>query len=98
MVDTFGTGKYSNSDIVKAVKKVFDLRPTAIISNLNLKKPIYKQLAAYGHVGRENIGVKWEETDKVFELKQYFKGMITYPDFQLEGQSASRKIRIESRI
>lgn len=84
MVDTFGTGKYSDSDIVKAVKKVFDLRPTAIINNLNLKKPIYKQLAAYGHVGRENIGVKWEEKDKISKLLQYFNDLNEYTNYKLE--------------
>ena len=67
-VDTFGTGKYSDDQLSEAVKKVFDLRPSAIIKNLDLRKPIYRQLAAYGHMGREDLGVSWEKTDKVDEL------------------------------
>ncbi len=67
-VDTFGTGKVSDEALAKAVEKVFDLRPTAIIDALELRKPIYKGLAAYGHMGREDLGVKWEKTDKVQEL------------------------------
>ncbi len=70
MVDTFGTGKYADDEIVEAVKKVFDLRPNSIIKTLDLRKPIYKQLAAYGHLGREDLGVLWEKTDKVEELKK----------------------------
>ena len=69
MVDTFGTGKFSDDEIVEAVNKVFDLRPNAIIKDLELRKPIYKQLAAYGHMGREDLDVKWEKTDKVEALK-----------------------------
>lgn len=72
MVDTFGTGKYSDDAIVDAVNKVFDLRPNAIIEALDLRKPIYKKLAAYGHMGREDLGVKWENTDKAEELKKCF--------------------------
>ncbi len=70
MVDTFGTGKFSDDAIVEAVNKVFDLRPNAIIKNLGLRQPIYKQLAAYGHMGREELGVLWEKTDKAEELKK----------------------------
>ena len=65
MVDTFGTGKVSNETLEKAVRKVFDLRPTAIIRDLDLRKPIYRKLAAYGHMGREDLGVSWEKTDRV---------------------------------
>lgn len=72
MVDTFGTGKYSNNNIADAINKIFDLRPASIIRHLDLRKPIYKKLAAYGHMGREDLSVKWEETDKIDELKQYF--------------------------
>ncbi len=72
MVDTFGTGKFSDNEIAAAVEKIFDLRPASIIKDLDLRKPIYKQLAAYGHMGREDLGVRWEETDKVDELKAYF--------------------------
>lgn len=69
MVDTFGTGTVSDSRIEDAVKKVFDLRPAAIIRDLDLRKPIYRPLAAYGHMGREDLGVKWENTDRVEALK-----------------------------
>ena len=69
LVDTFGTGKYSDDKLGEAVAKVFDLRPAAIISTLDLRKPQYKQLAAYGHMGREELGVAWEKTDKVDALK-----------------------------
>ncbi len=68
LVDTFGTGKYSDDRIVKAVEKVFDLRPAAIIEALELRKPQYAALAAYGHMGREELGVKWEERNKTEEL------------------------------
>lgn len=69
LVDTFGTGKYSDEQISAAVEKVFDLRPASIIKMLDLKKPQYKALAAYGHMGREELGVAWEKTDKVDALK-----------------------------
>ncbi len=69
LVDTFGTGKYSDDKLSEAVAKVFDLRPAAIISALDLRKPQYKQLAAYGHMGREELGVAWEKTDKIDALK-----------------------------
>lgn len=69
LVDTFGTGKYSDDKLSEAVAKVFDLRPAAIISALDLRKPQYKQLAAYGHMGREELGVAWEKTDKADALK-----------------------------
>ena len=69
MVDTFGTGTVEDSKLAEAVQKVFDLRPNAIIRNLDLRRPIYRQLAAYGHMGREELGVQWEKTDKVEALK-----------------------------
>ncbi len=69
MVDTFGTGTVSEEQIVAAVEKVFDLRPHAIIKALDLRKPIYRKLAAYGHMGREDLGVSWEKLDKVEALK-----------------------------
>ncbi len=69
MVDTFGTSTVDEGKIEKAVKEVFDLRPYAIINRLDLRKPIYKNLAAYGHMGREELGVKWENTDMVDALK-----------------------------
>ena len=69
LVDTFGTGKYSDEQISEAVNKVFDLRPAGIIKMLDLRKPQYKALAAYGHLGREELGVAWEKTDKTEALK-----------------------------
>ncbi len=68
-VDTFGTGAAADKDISEAVNRVFDFRPAAIIKALDLRKPQYRQLAAYGHMGREDLGVKWELTDKTEELK-----------------------------
>ena len=68
LVDTFGTSTISEEKISEAVSKVFDLRPQAIIETLDLRKPIYRQLAAYGHIGREDLGVNWEKTDKVEAL------------------------------
>mgnify|MGYP001851055829 CR=1 FL=1 len=68
-VDTFGTGVVADEKLEAAVEKVFDLRPAAIIRDLDLRKPIYRKLAAYGHMGREDLGVKWENTDRVEELK-----------------------------
>ncbi len=70
MVDTFGTGVVSDEIIADIVNEVFDLRPAAIIEALDLRKPIYRQLAAYGHMGREDLGVLWEKTDKAEALKQ----------------------------
>ena len=69
LVETFGTGKVSDDRLEEAVGKVFDLRPTAIIRDLDLRKPIYRPLSAYGHMGREDLGVKWEQTDRVDALK-----------------------------
>lgn len=71
MVDTFGTGKIDDEKIADIVNKVFDLRPSAIIDRLDLRKPIYKNVAAYGHIGREDLGVSWEKTDMVDEIKKY---------------------------
>lgn len=72
-VDTFGTGKYADNEISAAVTKVFDLRPAKIISDLKLRNPIYKKLAAYGHMGREDLDVEWEKINKTEELKACFK-------------------------
>ena len=69
-VTTFGTGAVSDSALQEAVTKVFDLRPSAIIRDLDLKKPIYRPLAAYGHMGREDLGVKWESTDRADALRK----------------------------
>ena len=69
LVDTFGTETIPNEEIVRKVEKCFDMRPSNIIEELDLRRPIYKQLAAYGHMGREDLDVKWEKTDKVEALK-----------------------------
>ena len=68
MVDTYGTGTVSDEKLEEAVNTVFDLRPTAIIRDLDLKKPIYRKLAAYGHMGRTDLGVRWEDTDRTEAL------------------------------
>ena len=73
LVETFGTGKVSDDKLEEAVNKVFDLRPTAIIRDLDLRKPIYRPLSAYGHMGREDLGVKWEQTDRVDALRAALK-------------------------
>jgi S-adenosylmethionine synthetase len=72
MVDTFGTGTHPDEAIAEAVTKVFDLRPARIIADLDLRKPIYKQLAAYGHMGREDLDVAWEKTNRAETLKACF--------------------------
>ncbi len=69
-VDTFGTGKISNEEILKLVDENFDLRPAAIIRDLDLRRPIYKQIASYGHFGREDLDLPWERLDKVEKLKK----------------------------
>ncbi len=69
-VTTFGTGTVSDEKLEQAIEKVFDLRPTAIIRELDLRRPIYRQLAAYGHMGREDLDVPWEKTDRVEALKK----------------------------
>ncbi len=73
MVDTFGTGKLADEEIADIVDKHFDLRPAAIIRDLDLRRPIYRQTAAYGHFGRKDIDLPWEHLDKVDELKAYVK-------------------------
>ena len=73
MVDTFGTGAVPDGQLERAVEQVFDLRPAAIIRDLDLKKPIYRQLAAYGHMGRTDLGVRWEDTDRAEALKAALK-------------------------
>ena len=70
LVETFGTGTVSDEKLSQAVQQVFDLRPTAIIRDLELRRPIYRQLAAYGHMGRVELGVRWEDTDRTEELKK----------------------------
>lgn len=69
-VDTFGTGTKSESELIAAIRQVFDLRPAGIIKMLDLKRPIYEQTAAYGHFGRTDIDVPWEHLDKVDQLKK----------------------------
>ena len=73
MVDAFGTSKYTNEQLAGAVEKVFDCRPNSIINQLELQKPQYYNVAAYGHLGREELGVKWEQTDKTEALKAAIK-------------------------
>ena len=70
LVDSFGTGKVSDEKLAQLVEEHFDLRPAAIIRDLDLRRPIYRQLAAYGHFGRTDIDVPWEKTDKAQALKQ----------------------------
>ncbi len=70
-VETFGTGVISDEKIVEIIENVFDLRPAAIIDALDLRRPIYKQTAAYGHFGRNDIDLPWEHLDKVAEIKAY---------------------------
>ena len=70
LVETFGTGKISDERLSEIVNEVFDLRPAAIIDKLKLRRPIYRQLASYGHIGREDLDVEWEKTDKAEELKK----------------------------
>ncbi len=71
MVDTFGTGKVSNEKLVEIVRENFDLRPAGIIKMLDLRRPIYKQTAAYGHFGRNDLNLPWEQLNKVDDLKKY---------------------------
>ena len=71
MVDSFGTGKVADEKLVEIVRENFDLRPAGIIKMLDLRRPIYKQTAAYGHFGRNDLDLPWEKTDKVDVLKKY---------------------------
>ena len=73
LVETFGTGTVSDDKLSEAVQQVFDLRPSAIIRDLDLRRPIYRQLAAYGHMGREDLGVRWEDTDRTDALLKAVK-------------------------
>ncbi|MCX7871557.1 MAG: methionine adenosyltransferase domain-containing protein, partial [bacterium] len=75
-VETFGTGKLPDDKIVEIVNKVFDLRPAAIIKNLDLRRPIYRQVAAYGHFGRTDLDLPWERLDKVEEIKKIVAEMM----------------------
>ena len=70
LVETFGTGKLPDAEIAGIVTQVFDLRPAAIIKDLDLRRPIYRQLAAYGHLGRTDLNVPWEKTDKAEKIKK----------------------------
>ena len=70
-VDTFGTGKLDEIRLVEIVRENFDLRPAGIIKMLDLRRPIYKQTAAYGHFGRNDLNLPWEKLDKVEDLKKY---------------------------
>ena len=70
MVDTFGTGKLSDDKIIEVIKENFDLRPAGIIKMLDLRRPIYKQTASYGHFGRNDLDLPWERTDKAEVFKK----------------------------
>ncbi len=70
-VETFGTGKIADDKIIEIINSEFDLRPAAIIKNLDLRRPIYKQTAAYGHFGRNDLKLPWEELNKVDQIKKY---------------------------
>ena len=70
-VETFGTGKLSDTKLVEIIRENFDLRPAGIIKMLDLRRPIYKQTAAYGHFGRTDVDLPWEHLDKVDDLKKY---------------------------
>ena len=74
LVDTFGTGKYSDDKIAAAVVKLFDMCPSAIIDFLDLRQPIYKKLASYGQIGREDLGVRWEDCDMAEEILRAVQG------------------------
>ena len=71
MVDTFGTGKLSEEKLVEIIRENFDLRPAGIIKMLDLRRPIYRQTAAYGHFGRNDLNLPWEQLDRVDVLKKY---------------------------
>ena len=71
MVDTFGTGRVGNEKLVEVIRENFDLRPAGIIKMLDLRRPIYKQTAAYGHFGRNDLDLPWEKLDKVEVLRKY---------------------------
>ena len=71
MVDTFGTGKISNEGLISIIRENFDLRPAGIINMLDLRHPIYKQTASYGHMGRNDLDLPWEKLNKVDLLKKY---------------------------
>ena len=73
MVDTFGTGKLSDQELVGIIRKHFDLRPAGIIKMLDLRRPIYKQTAAYGHFGRNDLDLPWEKLDKAGAAQKLFK-------------------------
>ena len=73
MVETEGTGKVSDEKLVEIIRENFDLRPAGIIKMLDLRRPIYKQTAAYGHFGRTDVELPWENTDKAEDLKKYLK-------------------------
>ena len=71
LIHIFGTGKVSNEKLVEIIRENFDLRPAGIIKMLDLRRPIYKQTAAYGHFGRQDVDLPWEKLDRVEDLKKY---------------------------
>ena len=73
LVDSFGTGKLDDGKLADIVRRHFDMRPAAMIEQLDLRKPVYRQVAAYGHMGRPDLDLTWERCDKTAELAQYLK-------------------------
>ncbi|MDP3921601.1 MAG: methionine adenosyltransferase [Candidatus Omnitrophota bacterium] len=95
MVNTFGTSSYSDAEVVEAVRKVFDFRPAGIIKKLNLRRPIFRNTAAYGHFGRNEEGFTWEKLDSVNKIKQALKGKST--NSSRKESATKRKSRHEIR-
>ena len=99
MVDTFGTGKVSNEKLVEIIRENFDLRPAGIIKMLDLRRPIYKQTAAYGHFGRHDVDLPWEKLDRVEDLKKYLKENVLLSVIKQDRNADCVKIKtINNRI
>ena len=99
MVDTFGTGKVSNEKLVEIIRENFDLRPAGIIKMLDLRRPIYKQTAAYGHFGRHDVDLPWEKLDRVEDLKKYLQENVLLSVIKQDRNADCVKIKtINNRI
>ena len=99
MVDTFGTGKVSNEKLVEIIRENFDLRPAGIIKMLDLRRPIYKQTAAYGHFGRHDVDLPWEKLDRVEDLKKYLQENVLLSVIKQDRNADCVKIKtIDNRI
>ena len=99
MVDTFGTGKVSNEKLVEIIRENFDLRPAGIIKMLDLRRPIYKQTAAYGHFGRHDVDLPWEKLDRVEDLKKYLQENVLLSVIKQDRNADCVKIKtINDRI